>query len=127
MRVGRLHLTADLLDGNLRHQLESKPSINTVGAIRSGPNRRTHGDIRRSPLARARGSSMSHDEQFSTDEEAPVALRGRTRWLRFAGTMAGVGAAAATMVVLSAQGVLASSFSISGTPFVVTADPVEGK
>jgi len=36
------------------------------------------------------------------------------------------GAAAAIMVVLTAQGVLAASFSISGLPFTVTADELQG-
>jgi len=36
------------------------------------------------------------------------------------------GTAAAIMVVLTAQGVLAASFSISGQPFTVTADELQG-
>lgn len=51
---------------------------------------------------------------------------GGTRWLRFAATILGTGAIAAAMVALTAQGVLAASFSISGTPFVVTADSLDG-
>jgi Family of unknown function (DUF6230) len=60
---------------------------------------------------------MSHDDQAHT---------GRTRWLRFGATLMLTGVAAATLVVLTAQGVLAASFSISGTPFVVTATALDG-
>jgi hypothetical protein len=48
------------------------------------------------------------------------------RWKRFAGMLGVTGAMAAGLVALTAQGVLASSFSISGMPFVVTADKLDG-
>ncbi|MGW0122443.1 DUF6230 family protein [Streptomyces sp. NPDC003327] len=52
--------------------------------------------------------------------------RGRVRFRRAA--LMGVPAltAAATLVVLTAQGALAAQFAISGMPFVVTADTLEG-
>ncbi|MGC9669901.1 DUF6230 family protein [Planosporangium sp. 12N6] len=40
--------------------------------------------------------------------------------------MAAAGAAAGTLVVLTAQGVLAAQFSVSGMPFTVTATKLEG-
>lgn len=49
-----------------------------------------------------------------------------TRWLRFGITMAATGIAAAALVGLTAEGVLAASFSISGTPFVVTSSELNG-
>jgi uncharacterized protein DUF6230 len=57
------------------------------------------------------------------DDHVPT---GRTRWLRFGATLLMAGVAAATLIVLTAQGVLAASFSISGTPFVVTATELNG-
>jgi hypothetical protein len=53
--------------------------------------------------------------------------RGRTRWRRFALVMLPALAAAAVLVVLTAQSVLAVSFSISGTPFTVTAKELKGQ
>lgn len=60
--------------------------------------------------------------------EAPTqeTRRGHTRWLRFAATFVGTGAVAATLVALTAQGVLAAEFSISGLPFTVTASQLDG-
>jgi hypothetical protein len=57
--------------------------------------------------------------------EAPPARSG-VRWKRF-GAMFGITAVlTGTLVALTAQGVLAANFSISGMPFVVTADSLEG-
>jgi hypothetical protein len=51
---------------------------------------------------------------------------GRVRWRRF-GAMLGVsGAVTGALVFLTAQGVLAAQFSISGLPFTVTADKLQG-
>lgn len=50
----------------------------------------------------------------------------RIGWKRFAALMAPATAAAATLVVLTAQGVLAAQFSISGIPFTITADKLNG-
>ncbi|MFB7359738.1 DUF6230 family protein [Streptomyces gardneri] len=53
--------------------------------------------------------------------------RGRVRFRR-AALMGGPAlAAAATLVVLTAQGALAAQFAISGMPFTVTADSLEGR
>jgi hypothetical protein len=50
----------------------------------------------------------------------------RTRWRRFAAVMLGGLAATTGLVVLTGQGVLAASFSISGMPFVVTSPKLHG-
>jgi hypothetical protein len=65
------------------------------------------------------------DDAPETDQDVP-ATGGRVRWKRFAGMLTVTGALAAGMVALTAQGVLASQFSISGMPFTVTADKLEG-
>lgn len=51
---------------------------------------------------------------------------GRVSWRRLLAGLAVTGTAAATLIVLTAQGVLAASFSVSGLPFTVTADKLEG-
>jgi len=61
-----------------------------------------------------------HEDQ-SLDEP-----RGKTRWRRFALTMGISMMVTAGLVVLTGQGVIAASFSVSGMPFVVTADELEG-
>ncbi|WDZ83304.1 DUF6230 family protein [Micromonospora cathayae] len=48
------------------------------------------------------------------------------RWRRFFPALLGTGALSAAMVLLTAQGVLAAQFSISGLPFTVTADRLTG-
>ncbi len=52
--------------------------------------------------------------------------RGRVNWRRFGIIIVPAVVAAATLVVLTAQSVLAVSFSISGTPFTVTANQLKG-
>ena len=52
---------------------------------------------------------------------------GKVRWRRFALILAPAVALAAVLVVLTAQSVLAVSFSISGIPFVVTASELRGQ
>src|SRR5258708_40192846 len=49
-----------------------------------------------------------------------VSVRGRTRWRRFAVALVPALGVAGLLVVLTAQSLLAVSFSLSGTPFVVT-------
>jgi hypothetical protein len=67
------------------------------------------------------------DRSVTTDDEQEVmAVQGGVRWKRFAGMLTLTGALAAALVALTAQGVLASQFSISGMPFVVTADRLDG-
>lgn len=51
---------------------------------------------------------------------------GNVRWRRFAAMMVAAGAAAGTLVALTAQGVLAAQFSLSGMPFTVTASRLDG-
>ncbi len=53
--------------------------------------------------------------------------RGRVDWRRFAKIILPALAVAALLVVLTAKAVLAVSFSISGTPFTVTAKQLKGK
>lgn len=50
----------------------------------------------------------------------------RTRWRRFAIMLGVSGALATAMVVSTANGLLAASFSISGIPFTVTATELRG-
>jgi hypothetical protein len=69
--------------------------------------------------------SVSPDDAPETEQDVPP-TGGRVRWKRFAGMLTVTGALAAGMVALTAQGVLASQFSISGMPFTVTADKLEG-
>jgi len=51
---------------------------------------------------------------------------GRTRWRRFTAMLLGGLALTAGLVLLTGQGVLAASFSISGMPFVVTSPKLHG-
>ena len=57
---------------------------------------------------------------------APIS-RGRVSWRRFAAIALPSLAAAGVLMVLTAQSVLAVSFSISGTPFTVTAKQLKGR
>ena len=68
---------------------------------------------------------MSTIESATDEVVAPLDGPG-VRWKRFAGMLGITGALAAGMVFLTAQGVLASAFSISGMPFTVTADRLYG-
>ncbi len=56
-----------------------------------------------------------------------VSVRGRTRWRRFAVALVPALGVAGLLVVLTAQSLLAVSFSLSGTPFVVTARELRGQ
>jgi Family of unknown function (DUF6230) len=56
-----------------------------------------------------------------------TSLRGHTRWRRFTLVMLPALALAALLIVLTSQSVLAVSFSLSGTPFVVTAKELRGQ
>ncbi len=53
--------------------------------------------------------------------------RGRVNWRRFAIIMLPSLLAVVALVIMTAQSVLAVSFSISGTPFVVTATELKGE
>ncbi|GAA0580800.1 hypothetical protein GCM10010172_77130 [Paractinoplanes ferrugineus] len=52
---------------------------------------------------------------------------GGVRWRKFAGMLAFTGVAAGGLIALTATGVLAANFSISGMPFVVVADELNGQ
>jgi len=52
---------------------------------------------------------------------------GRVRWRKFAAAFVPAILAAAVLVLLTVRSVLAVSFSISGTPFVVTASQLDGQ
>jgi Family of unknown function (DUF6230) len=52
---------------------------------------------------------------------------GRVNWRRFAAIMVPATVLAGVLVALTAQSVLAVSFSISGTPFTVTANSLKGQ
>lgn len=56
-----------------------------------------------------------------------ISLRGHTRWSRFTLLMLPALGIAALLIVLTSQSVLAVSFSLSGTPFVVTANELRGQ
>ncbi|GGN85776.1 cholesterol esterase [Actinoplanes lobatus] len=51
---------------------------------------------------------------------------GRTRWRRFTAMLLGGLAATAGLILLTGEGVLAASFSISGMPFTVTSPKLHG-
>ncbi|MEU8185645.1 DUF6230 family protein [Micromonospora sp. NPDC049044] len=61
-----------------------------------------------------------------TAEIEPGPPRSGVRWRRFAAAFGTVAAGAAGMIMLTAQGVLAAQFAISGMPFTVTADKLTG-
>jgi hypothetical protein len=62
----------------------------------------------------------------SANESVDSSAQGRVRWRRFGAMMLGAGVVGGAMVFLTAQGVLAAQFSISGMPFTVTADRLDG-
>jgi Family of unknown function (DUF6230) len=51
---------------------------------------------------------------------------GRVRWRRAGAMFAAAAAAGAVLMALTAQGVLAAQFAISGTPFTVTSTQLQG-
>ena len=62
----------------------------------------------------------------TTRDPSARGRRGRTRWRRFAIAVVPSLAAVAAIVVLTAEGAIAASFSISGTQFEVSADSLNG-
>jgi hypothetical protein len=64
---------------------------------------------------------------MSSSEEAGYAGPGRVSWRRFAAIILPAIAVAGVLVALTAQSVLAVSFAISGTPFTVTANSLNGQ
>ena len=71
--------------------------------------------------------SMIGDGPMSIREIPQVPIDGRVRWRRFAAMFGLTGVLTAVLVALTAQGVLAANFSISGMPFTVTADRLSGQ
>jgi hypothetical protein len=69
---------------------------------------------------------MSTPESMPEEVTTP-SRRGRVRLRRAAVLAVPAGLLGATMMVLTAQGVLAAQLSISGMPFTVTADKLEGQ
>lgn len=64
---------------------------------------------------------------MSSSGEIAHAGPGRVNWRRFAAIILPAAVLAGVLVVLTAQSVLAVSFSISGTPFTVTARELKGQ
>jgi uncharacterized protein DUF6230 len=64
---------------------------------------------------------------MTSSVNAALEPRGRVNWRRFALVMLPSLLAVAALVTLTAQSVLAVSFSISGTPFTVTAKQLKGQ
>jgi hypothetical protein len=63
-----------------------------------------------------------------SDFEAPEAAKsGRTRWSRVGLMLASSAAAGAVVIGLTAQGVIAAQFAISGQPFTVTSTSLQGQ
>ncbi|TMC03978.1 MAG: cholesterol esterase [Chloroflexi bacterium] len=56
----------------------------------------------------------------------PPMDEGRIRWRRAGAMLAAAAAAGAVLVVLTAQGILAAQFAISGVPFTVTSTRLDG-
>jgi hypothetical protein len=67
---------------------------------------------------------MSSEE--TATESADRLQPGRVRWRRFAAMLLAAGTVGGAMVFLTAQGVLAAQFAISGMPFTITADRLSG-
>src|SRR2546421_1096759 len=63
---------------------------------------------------------------FSTSDASAERSEGRVRWRRAGPMLAAATLAGVVLMVLTAQGVLAANFAISGIPFTVTADRLEG-
>ena len=61
-----------------------------------------------------------------TGKTSPAAAQGRVRLRRFAALGVPAAVAGGALVVLTAQGVLAAQFAISGMPFTVTAKQLTG-
>ncbi|MEV8325652.1 MULTISPECIES: DUF6230 family protein [unclassified Kitasatospora] len=73
--------------------------------------------------------AMSEDAAAAaeTPETPTGSRRGRVRLKRSAWMAVPAVAAGAVLMALTAQGVLAAQFSISGMPFTITADKLDGK
>ncbi|GAA1414008.1 DUF6230 family protein [Kitasatospora putterlickiae] len=74
----------------------------------------------------ATSEDAARTTESTAGAEAPVRRRGRVRLKRTALMAVPAVAAGAVLMTLTAQGVLAAQFAISGMPFTVTADSLEG-
>lgn len=64
--------------------------------------------------------------EITTTEASRKPVGGRTRWRRVAAMLGSATAAGVVLFVLTAQGVLAAQFAISGIPFTVHASHLDG-
>ncbi|MFG1603126.1 DUF6230 family protein [Actinoplanes sp. NPDC049265] len=69
---------------------------------------------------------MSTDELVRPESKAETTTGSGIRWRQFGGMLAVTGVLTAGLVTLTAQGVLAANFSISGMPFTVAATHLHG-
>jgi Family of unknown function (DUF6230) len=70
---------------------------------------------------------MSFDNRRLGRHEAPQQPRGRIRWRRFALVAVPAGVIAALLAALTAKGAIASSISVSGQEYTVTASTLSGQ
>ena len=70
---------------------------------------------------------MSFDNSRMGRHEAPQEPRGKIRWRRFAMVAVPAGVVAGILVGLTAQGAIASSISVSGQEYTVTASTLSGQ
>lgn len=63
----------------------------------------------------------------TTNNKNAATAGGKVRWKRFGGMMAITAALTGGLIALTAKGVLAANFSISGMPFTVTATELRGQ
>ncbi len=63
---------------------------------------------------------------FLKEPDAHSMEPGRVPWRRFAAMLGASGIVAGALIAMTAQGVVAASFAISGVPFTVTADSLDG-
>ncbi|WP_380283251.1 DUF6230 family protein [Kitasatospora purpeofusca] len=74
----------------------------------------------------ATSEDAAHTTESTAGTETPAQRKGRVRLKRTALMAVPAVAAGAVLMTLTAQGVLAAQFSISGMPFTVTADSLDG-
>jgi hypothetical protein len=70
--------------------------------------------------------SINAEPEVPDAVEKPVENAGGVRWKRFGAMLGFTTVVTAVLVALTAQGVLAANFSISGMPFTVTATHLHG-
>src|SRR5713226_7240757 len=77
------------------------------------------------PRRTVAGAVMASSEN-TTPEPAEPPVEGRVRWRRFAIAFVPALAAAATLIALTTEGVLAASISVSGSAFEVSSSELNG-